>query len=261
MLRRSAGLHEAVEEHDIGVGLGDRREDVPPVAGPGDAADNHHGSLTEIGDPPQRSAGGGKSPQVRRHAVVSGVTISVASERRDRIDRRSGSRGDPCRDERNRDEEHRRERDRRRIGRLDAEKQARKQPRQRKGGQAANDQPDERHRHALAQDHAEDRSPFGPEREADAELVRALADREGEHTGDADRRDRQCEEGEESDQRGVEPLGRDRLVADFFQRLDMVDRTVRIQLADRLHHARRKSVGRASCPNEQCRHGARRVSS
>ena len=45
---------------------------------------------------------------------------------------------------------------------------------------------------------------------------------------------------EQSDQRGVEPLRCDRLVADLFERLHVIDRAVRIELPDRLDHARRE---------------------
>ena len=95
--------------------------------------------------------------------------------------------------------------------------------------------------------------PRSAPRATDAELVGPLTDGKREHARHADRGDRERERGEHADERGVEPLRGDRLVADFLERLDVIDRPVRIELPDRLDHARRQAVGCTGRPHEQCR--------
>src|SRR6185436_11118511 len=105
---------------------------------------------------------------------------------------------------------------------------------------AADGETEERHRDAFAEDHPQDRAALGAERHADAELVRALADREREDAGDADGSDGERQPGEQADERGVEPLRRDRLVTDFLERLHVIDRPIWIELSNRLDDVRRE---------------------
>ena len=88
----------------------------------------------------------------------------------------------------------------------------------------ADHQADRRHHRAFAENHAEDRPRLGAERHADAKLVGALADRKRQHAADADHRDGEREQREQSDQRRVQPLRRDRLVTQLLERLHVIDR-------------------------------------
>jgi hypothetical protein len=80
-------------------------------------------------------------------------------------------------------------------------------------------------------------------------LIRWLTEKAS--TGHADGRDRERQDGEQSDQRGIESLGCDRFVADLLERLHMVDGAVRVQLADRFNNARCQAIRRAGRPHEQ----------
>ena len=125
----------------------------------------------------------GRAPTCDRSALAEQAlavpaTPSFASKRCDRIDCRRAPRRYPRGADRDDEEEDRRHRDRRWVRRLDAEEQPVQELRQRHSNCAADRENDQRHRGAFTEDHPQDRAALGAERYANAELVRALADRE-----------------------------------------------------------------------------------
>ena len=73
----------------------------------------------------------------------------------------------------------------------------------------------------LAQHHRQDAAALRAERHPDAELLRALVDREGDDAGDPRRGDDQREQGEEAEQRRRQPRWRERRGAHLGQRAEL----------------------------------------
>ena len=83
------------------------------------------------------------------------------------------------------------------------------------------------------------------DRQPDAELARAAADRERQHAGDADDRDRERDRGEPAEDDRVEPIRRQHFGAHVLERRRALDHLIGRQLAHgaRDHRHQRVRVG------------------
>ena len=70
------------------------------------------------------------------------------------------------------------------------------------------------------------------DREPDAELARACADREREHAGHPDHRDQQRDAGEPAEHQRIQPIRREHFGADVVERRRALDRLIGRQLAN-----------------------------
>src|SRR3954470_21804470 len=125
---------------------------------------------------------------------------SRASQRDHRVHFRGAARGQQARKRADRGQHRGDEHEGDRIVRGDPEDEPGHHARDGQTAENAEREPHAYERHALPHDHRQDGPGLGAEREADADLLRALADRVRDHAGDARRRDAESEEREGAEQ-------------------------------------------------------------
>jgi hypothetical protein len=93
----------------------------------------------------------------------------------------------------------------------------------------------DRHRRSLPDHQASDIAPCCTERDANAELAKALRDPVRHHAVDANRRQQECERAEAGHQDGRDTSLRQRSIDDLRHRTDVEDRLIGIDRANCLH--------------------------
>ena len=122
---------------------------------------------------------------------------------------------------------HRYADERGRVVRRDAEEQSPNDAGGEEGAGNAEHEADRQQHAAFPQDHPLHPTAVGAEAHADADLVGARADREGQHAGDPHRRDDHRQDAEQRDQRGIQASRRHTLILDLRHGHHVLDRSRR----------------------------------